>query len=181
LRVFPDWQFRGLTVGYTGANLAERILGSRTEANRKTMLDIQFDVYFKSFPQILNLQRKLTEFYNDKDTFLFPSGRILDFYGPDVEDFKLILAATGQGGGADYIQAGMVELVSRDAHALPVMQVHDEVDCYFPTEYSDSTIVTVLRAMCEEHSVLPGLKAPIKILRGKNWKEKEMRVLGKFS
>ena len=179
LRVFYDWTFRGKTVAFTGANLAERLLGSKTESNRKAMLELQWDIYFKSFPILNDFHRKLLAEIENEKVFRVPGGMILDLYGPDLDDAKISAAAVGQGGGAAFVQEAMSRFRLKTGLKF-FCQVHDDVNVLFPESTPDSEIVDIMKVMVEPSDLLPGMICPAKILRGKNWAESDMKNLGKI-
>lgn len=179
LRVFYDWQFRGKTVAFTGANLAERLIGNKTEASRKAMLEMQHDIYFKSFPILNDFHRKLLNEIENESVFHIPGGMVLDLYGPDLDDAKISAAAVGQGGGAAFTQEAEARLVDVLGD-VPFATVHDDMNFYFPESLNDSEIVDMMRVIVEPSKLLPGMICPAKVLRGKNWKESDMKNLGKI-
>jgi len=179
LKVFHDWTFRGKWVGFTGANLAERLLGSKTEANRKSMLEMQWDIYFKSFPILNEFHRKLLKEIEHASVFNIPGGMVLDLYGPDLDDAKISAAGVGQGGGAAFTQEATLRLVSQSGYT-PFATVHDDVNIYIEESRSDDEILDIMRILVEPSKILPGMICPAKVLRGKNWKESDMKALGKI-
>jgi hypothetical protein len=179
LRVFHDWQFRGKTVAFTGANLAERLLGSKTEVNRKAMLEMQWDIYFKSFPILNDFHRKLLNEIENETIFHIPGGMVLDLYGPDLDDAKISAAAVGQGGGAAFTQEAETRLVDHIGD-VPFATVHDDMNFYFAESMSDEKILDIMRIIVEPSTLLPSMICPAKVLRGKNWKESDMKLLGKI-
>lgn len=179
IRVFHDWMFRGKVVAFTGANLAERLLGSKTESNRKAMLDMQWDIYFKSFPILNDFHRKLLKTIESAKYFQIPGGMVLDLYGPDLDDAKISAAAVGQGGGAAFTQESEIRFY-KTTGLIPFATVHDDVNVYLPDSLSDAEVLDKMRVLVEPSEILPGMICPAKVLRGKNWKESEMKALGKI-
>jgi len=179
LRVFHDWMFRGKVVAFTGANLAERLIGSKTEANRKAMLDMQWDIYFKSFPILNEFHRKLLKTIEHASVFQIPGGMVLDLYGPDLDDAKISAAGVGQGGGAAFTQEAELRFYERTG-IIPFATVHDDMNIYFPESLTDEEILDKMKIIVEPSEVLPGMICPAKVLRGKNWKESDMKQLGKI-
>ncbi|CAB4142656.1 DNA-directed DNA polymerase, family A, palm domain containing protein [uncultured Caudovirales phage] len=179
LRIFHDWFFRGKMVAFTGANLAERLLGSKTEANRKAMLDMQWDIYFKSFPILNEFHRKLLKDVENAKVFKIPGGMVLDLYGPDLDDAKIAAAAIGQGGGAAFTQEAEIRFV-RGTDMIPFATVHDDLNILFPESCTDEEILDKMKLLVVPSELLPGMICPAKVLRGKNWKESDMKPLGKI-
>jgi hypothetical protein len=179
LKVFYDWRFRNKIVAFTGANLAERLLGSKTEANRKAMLEMQWDIYFKSFPILNDFHRKLLTTIENAKVFQIPGGMVLDLYGPDLDDAKICAAAVGQGGGAAFTQEAEIRFYERTG-MIPFATVHDDCNIYFPEQSTDDEILAIMKVLVEPSKILPGMICPAKVLRGKNWKESEMKALGKI-
>jgi hypothetical protein len=60
-RLEKDWDYRGGIVSFTGANLAERLFGDRSLANRKKALEIVEGTYFNAFFAIREWQMSVLE------------------------------------------------------------------------------------------------------------------------
>ena len=179
LKVFRDWKFRGKIVAFTGANIAERLLGAKTEANRAEMLKMQWDIYFNSFPILNTFHRKLLADIEHASTYKLPGGMVIDLYGPDLDDCKIAAAGVGQGGGAAFVQEAMLRFYDK-TQIVPFCQVHDDVNIYFPEKVSDEEVLDKMKVLVEPSTVLQGMICPAKVLRGKNWKENDMKGLGKI-
>lgn len=165
LRVYEDWTFRGNTVAFTGANLAERFFGSRTDANRRKALEIQEDLYFAQFPMLRTWHKRTLAFVEDHGYITSPCGRFLRLYGEDVDDAKMAFSFLGQGCGADHIQAIML-VYKRERDIIPDLMVHDEL--LFPIDkgWSDKQCKEFLVPMFSETFRFPGLSVPGQPKRG---------------
>ena len=165
LRVFKDWEYRGGIVAFTGANLAERLFGSKTYENRKRALDIQHDVYFRAFPMIPAWHRKVLREIEGTGRVTYPTGHFLRLYGSPEDDAKMGAAALGQGVGAAHVQGLLLRFV-RETARYPIMFVHDSLKFEIPREWSDARAKEFIDILGQESDRLPGLKTPYKSSRG---------------
>ncbi len=169
LRVYDDWEFRGKVVAFTGANLAERFFGSRTDENRRKALEIQEDLYFAKFPIIRQWHRKILAEIESSGVVHSTTGRLLRLYGEDLDDAKMAFSFRGQGGGADHIQAIMLLYGRRGI--IPDLMVHDSLLFEIPKCWANNVAVEFLRPMFSETWRFPGLAVPGKPKRGPNYGE----------
>jgi hypothetical protein len=178
-----DWYFGGGVVAFSGANLAERMFGSKSHENRRKALQIQEDVYFKNFPMLRILQRDELAKAEERGYVLSRTGRFLELHGTPEDNAKIIMAFHGQGTSADFVQEVMRRYWrahgSGDKYALPRMQVHDELDWDIPRKWADNKIVDHVTPMMEESKLLPGFICPITAKVGENWNENRMRKVHK--
>lgn len=173
LALYRDWTFRGKIVGFTGANLAERLFGDKTLANRKKALEIQEQVFAKAFPELRKWHRKILAEVEDSREVHSAAGRYLKLYGTDEEDAKMTAAFHGQGTSADHV-IGMMRRFKAETGRLPLMQVHDELDFEVPEEWADEKVKDFISLMGEETPRLPGFVSAFKAKVGSSWLEKEM-------
>ena len=166
-RLTRDWDYRGGIVSFTGANLAERLFGDRTLANRKKALQITEDIYFEKFWAIREWQMKVLEMA-EKGYVQSPVGRYLRLYGSPEDDAKMAVAFFGQGLGSDLIQAIMLRF-HRELNAIPSLMVHDSLVFEVDKAWSDEKVKEFISLMYEETALIPGLKAPGKAKRGPNY------------
>jgi hypothetical protein len=166
LVVFDDWEYRSGYVGFTGANLAERLFGDRSYEHRKEALALQ-ELYFKAFPSIREWHRKVSREIESTRRITSHTGRSLRLYGSPEDDLKLACAFLGQGGGADEVQEAMLRYQSLGKIAL--IQVHDELVFELPKEYTDSQVMKFFDVFCEPSAKFGGWRFPIEVSRGDNW------------
>lgn len=167
LRVFKDWEYCGGIVAFTGANLAERIFGSKTWENRKHALEIQHDLYFKYLPMIPQWHRKVLREIEETGMVRYPTGHFLRLYGTPEDNAKMGAAALGQGTGAHHLQ-GIILRYSRELQKTPILFVHDALDFEIPRSWTDTQAKEFISMMGEETDRLPGFKTPYKAFRGQN-------------
>lgn len=170
LRVYDDWEFRGKKVAFTGANLAERFFGSRTDANRKKALEIQEDLFFAAFPILRQWHKSVLASVEDQGYVRSPSGRFLRLYGEDVDDAKMAFSFLGQGVGADHIQAIMLTYW-RDMRVIPDLMVHDSLLFSIGKDWDTKDCMDFLQPMFSETFRFPGLAIPGKPKRGPSYGE----------
>lgn len=162
-----DWTFRGGYVTFTGANLAERIFGSKTLENRRKAHEIVEDIYFKQFFAIREWQMRVLE-QAESGLVKSPAGRVLKLYGSPEDDAKMAVAFFGQGVGADHARS-VILWRKRNEGLIPVLTVHDSVLQQFPSHWSDKQALEMVKSMQEETPLLPGFVNPGKAKRGKNY------------
>lgn len=167
LRVYRDWEYRGGVVGFTGANLAERLFGNKTRESRKAALELQ-ELVFDEFPWIRNTQRSVCRQIEEKRGVQLETGRFLPLFGSPEDDFKMGTAAVGQGGGADHMQSVMLRF-DEETGRIPLLVVHDEATFEIPKAWPNSQALEFIKLMEEPTSRMEGFwcKAPAK--RGPNW------------
>lgn len=172
LQVHRDWHYGGGIVAFTGANLSERLFGSRTRENRALALTLRRN-YTDSVPAIENWQRKQLEAIERLNITQHPStGRFLRLHDTPEENAKIGIAFLGQGGGAQYI-TGIMLRFWRELHEIPLMNVHDSLVFEKPMLWSDKECRDFISLMYEETPQMPGFKAPGKPSRGPNYGELE--------
>ncbi len=165
-----DWEFCGGVVCFTGANLAMRFFGDKSEPNRKKALDIQEDVYFKKFSMIRDWQRSVLDQIESRGYVQSPTGRFLRLYGSPRDNAKVGVATLGQGVGADHVEAVMIKFY-REFGVIPVLMVHDSLVFEIPKKWNDKKAYEFIRPMFDETFRLPGFKCPGKPQRGPNYGE----------
>lgn len=175
----PLWEFRGQVVCFTGANVAERLFGSKTFENRKKALDLQA-IYFDSFKEIPAWHRKTLDALNDSSFVRYPSGHSLEVVGQDVDVAKAAIAALGQGVGAVYVMANVCRLW-RETGQIPYLVVHDEINLELPRGITDDELLDTYRFMSRSHeNLLPGFMAPAGVYVGESWMEDSRDVPEEF-
>lgn len=168
LAVYKDWSFRGGVIAFTGANLAERLFGSRSLEHRRAALEISEGIYFTRFPMLRDWHRKVSAEIEDKRAVQSPTGRYLELYGTDEEDLKSAWSFLGQGTSADHVQGVMLRYW-RELRMLPYSQIHDELIFELPAAWSDKKVLDTLMLMEEETWRLANFRAPVKCKRGNTW------------
>ena len=165
----PLWHYRGGIVCFTGANLAERLFGSRTFENRQKALGIQ-EIYFERFASIRRWHQHLSAFIESHGYIQSHTGRYISLYGSPEDDLKLAAAFLGQGGGADIAQEAMLRYDALDE--LATLQVHDELLFEKPLDWTDRQCYDLMQIMSLPSERFPGLACPTKAYRGLRWRER---------
>lgn len=165
LVIYPDWEYAGGVVGFTGTNLARALCDDASWGSRKKALEIQ-EAYFGRFPQIRQWHRKVTE-AAERGYVNSITGRYLALRGSAEERAKECAAFWGQGGGADYVQRGMLALDA--AGYTPLLNIHDENVVEIPRSMSDTDAYDLMQLMAGEFPALPGFRCPVDIERGPNY------------
>lgn len=173
--VFPDWTFMGKIVTFTGSNLAKRAFRSATYENRKRALDIQ-TAYFKAFPKIRELHKRITAEVERERLVKPPSGLYVPSYGPAEDRLKQAVAIFGQQPVAHLTKVALVRS-TKQTDLSPRLQVHDSIFFYADRSLSLTKIKDVIAYLMEQEiDQLPGLKIPTEIKVGQNWADmKELR------
>lgn len=166
LYVYRDWEYCGGIVSFTGANLAERLFGSKSAENRRKALQISEEIYFKQLPQLRAWHRKVLREIEDTQRVQYPTGHFLRLYGRPEENAKVGMAAYGQGCGAHHVQGILLRFV-RTTGYVPIMFTHDSFDFEVPRTWSDKQANEFMYIMAEETDRFPGLKTPYKAARGR--------------
>lgn len=173
-RDLPEWKFRGGYVCFTGANIAERLLGNRSRENRAKALELQ-NIYLTEYPQIREFQQNVSEQIERTCEVRLPGGHRVELYGRKPEDdLKYAAALWGQGGGALYVDEGMLRFA--DLNEIMRIQCHDEYLFYVPLNWSDKQCLEFMQPMVQPSVILKhpnkrGFTCPAKVSRGPNWKE----------
>jgi len=163
------WEYGGGIVGFTGANLAERLFGDKSWESRKKALEIQDDLIFGGDLRIIReWQIKTLDEIESKGYVDLPNTQFLRLNGSPRDNAKVGLAFKGQGLGAVHAQATMLACI-RENKTLPLLQVHDSLVYAVNRSWSDRKVREFIAPMFGETSVLPGFKAPGKVKRGANY------------
>jgi len=163
------WEYGGGIVGFTGANLAERLFGDKTWESRKKALEIQDDLIFGGPLRIIReWQIKTLDEIDSRGYVDLPNTQFLRLNGNPRDNAKVGLAFKGQGLGAVHAQATMIYLIRENNH-LPLLQVHDSLVYAVNRSWSDRKVREFIAPMFGETPVLPGFKAPGKVKRGRNY------------
>ena len=163
------WEYGGGIVGFTGANLAERLFGDKSWESRKKALEIQDDLIFGGDLRIIReWQIKTLEEIESKGYVDLPNTQFLRLNGSPRDNAKVGLAFKGQGLGAVHAQATMLACI-RENKTLPLLQVHDSLVYAVNRSWSDRKVREFIAPMFGETDVLPGFKAPGKVKRGRNY------------
>jgi len=166
LLVYEDWVYRGGVVAFTGKNLAQRLYGDASYANRAKALKIQ-ETYYSSFPSIREWHKRLSHEIEKTSQVVSATGRYLRLYGTRADDLKLAAAFLGQGGGADEVQECMLRYA--DVGHVAILQVHDELVFEVPREWSDDKVLQFFELFCYPSERFGGIVFPIEVSRGENW------------
>ena len=176
--LFRDWDYAGGLVSFTGANLAERLFGSKTLEHRKMALQLQ-ELYFAEYPFTLirPWQKKISHMIQDRHYIQSKTGRYLDLDGTPDENLKTACAFIGQGQGSDFVQEKILDYW-RNNKLLWTMFVHDEaVFDYIPQEWDSKKVGEFLLPFTTESKRFPGFVCPFKVKVGPSWGEtKEITV-----
>jgi len=163
------WEYGGGIVGFTGANLAERLFGDKSWESRKKALEIQDDLIFAGELKIIRQwQIKVTAIIESDKVVTLPNGQFLRLNGNPRDNAKVGFAFMGQGFGSIHAQATMLACI-RENKTLPLLQVHDSLVYAVNRSWSDRRVREFIEPMFGETSVLPGFKAPGKVKRGRNY------------
>lgn len=163
---YPEWRFKGKTVCFTGANLAERLFGDKTRVSRAKALKLQ-KIYLDAYP-IRQFQMDLAKKVEAQGFMSLPSGHRLPLYGRQEEDdLKMAAAMLGQGGGALYAQEGMLRFKKQGS--IMVIQCHDEFVFEIPETWADTQCLEFLQPMVKKSEQLPGFTCPAKAKWGNSW------------
>lgn len=160
------WEYRGGYVSFTGANLAERIFGDKSLANRTRALQIQ-EAYFRTHPGVRRWQQEVSREVERTRAIRSYTGRSLQLYGTPEDDLKLACAFLGQGGGADEVQEAMLRYQAIGHTAL--LQVHDELVFEAPADWTDSEIKKFFSIFSAPSERFDGREFPVDIQKGMNW------------
>lgn len=172
LLVFEDWTFCGKVVTFTGANLARRAFGTASRENRKRALDIQV-AYFKAFPKLRELQKRITTEIERERMVKPPSGLFVPSYGFPEDRLKTALAIFGQQPVAHLTKLALIE-ARKQADLSAIMQVHDALVFYCDRGMNGNRIREIVQAlMVRETASMPGLVIPVDIKTGLNWADME--------
>lgn len=166
LLLLGDWQYGGGTVGFTGANLAQTLFGSKTFEFRAKALRVQ-EIVTSRFPSIREWQKSVTQWVQRKGYVQSCTGRYLELHGTDYEKAKYACAFFGQGESADFVQAHMVRLWKENGR-VPILQGHDELIYEGPKEWDRREVVEALKGF-EEESCIKGFVVPMKFKMGPSW------------
>ena len=171
-----EWTYMGKVVAFTGANLAQRLFGDKSYANRKKALEIQEDIYFKAFPGIRDWHRRALASTEDSRCVKAPTGRFLRLNDTPEKNAKITAAALGQGVGAAHVQSVMLEYDEKFGQIF-MGQIHDALLGSFPKAGGFKAIYDRMKHMEMETSLLPGFHAPVKIEVGERWNQmKELHM-----
>jgi len=165
------WEYAGGIIGFTGANLAERLFGDKKEESRRKALEIQDDIIFAGDLRIIReWQIKVSREIESKGFLQLPNTHGLRMLGSAHKNFKVGLAFLGQGFGAMHAQATMLEMIRRsEKNHLPLLQVHDSLVYAVLREWPDQQVREFMVPFFSETPLIPGFKAPGKVKRGRNY------------
>ena len=166
--IAKEWTFHGKVVAFTGSNLAQRLFKSKSFENRRKALEIQEGIYFKAFPQIRAWQQRALGEAEAKGYVSSPAGRFLRLYDTPEKNAKVIVAFLGQGVGASHVQSIMLQYNERHGTVF-LGQIHDALLAEFPLAGGYKQILSTMKEMEEETSLLPGFRCPCKVEVGKHW------------
>ena len=177
--ITKEWTFEGRVIAFTGANIAERLFGSKTDENRKRALMIQEDIFNKNFPVVRQWQKKVLAEAEGKSYVRSLVGRTLDLYDKPEDNAKIILTIQMQGVSSDHVQA-IIRRMYLERGALPLGIVHDEGIYEVPKSWSNKKALEFMALMGEDTKILPGFKCAAKIARAPNWGEagKKSAIIG---
>lgn len=169
--VYSDWRFRGLTVTFTGVNLALRAFGSKDWGSRAKALDIMRRYIDVAYPKLREVQRRITREV-ESGMVKAPHGYALRLYDRTPEDIiKTAMAFFGSNPIAHYLKLSLLN-IENHPHMVPAIPVHDEHVFYVDKRW-DPTVVKkwITEAMVFETPEMPGFSMPIKLKVGPNWKD----------
>jgi hypothetical protein len=165
------WEYAGGVIGFTGANLAERLFGDKREESRRKALEIQDDIIFAGDLRIIReWQIKVSRQIEVSKFLQLPNTHGLRMLGSPHKNFKVGLAFLGQGFGAMHAQATMLEMIRRtESLHLPLLQVHDSLVYAVSRDWPDQQVREFMVPFFSETPLIPGFKAPGKVKRGRNY------------
>lgn len=172
--VIPEWTFQGKTATFTGVNLARRAWGSATYENRRRALEVR-QKYLKTFPGILELQKRITKQTEQYGVVRPPNGYALLSYGFPEDRIKTALAVWGSQPIAHLSKLALLSLwdaYENGRPMWPVLQIHDEIITYVEDSVPPEQAVAWIReAMEVETAEMPGFVCPADGSFGPNWKD----------
>lgn len=163
--LYPDWETSEGVVGFTGINLAQRLFGKATDANRIEALKIQ-EKYAGQFPSIRKWHKSLLE-YAEKGFIQSGSGRYLELHGGFEERLKTAASFLGQGGLIDVIQESMLKY--RAMGHKPLLNMHDELAFELPRIWQPKKIYDFMQVMAEPSKIFEGFSCPVDVKTGENF------------
>lgn len=165
------WEYAGGVIGFTGANLAERLFGDKKEESRRKALEIQDDIIFAGDLRIIReWQIKVSRQIEVSKFLQLPNTHGLRMLGSPHKNFKVGLAFLGQGFGAMHAQATMLEMIKKsEKNHLPLLQVHDSLVYAVRRDWPDQQVREFMVPFFSETPLIPGFKAPGKVKRGRNY------------
>lgn len=185
--VFPDWQFRGRIVTFTGINLANRVWGEASYENRHKALEYT-ERYIGDgkalpsdfgkwpvgpYPRIRDLQRRIWSQCETERMVRPPHGYALLSFGHDEDRMKQAAAVWGSNPIAHFTKLALLKLAPKEwkgAERYPFLQCHDEILCAVSNKSDPQEAGAWLRAnMSFETPEMPGLVLPCDVTYGKNW------------
>jgi hypothetical protein len=171
--VSDDWQFRGSVVTFSGVNLAKRAFGEATYSNRKKALEAaeRYIGRTGAFPMVRDLQKRITAQVEREGAVQVPEGYYLYSYDRTPEDqLKTAASMFGQSPVAHRLKLSLLNL---EAHPrlVPILPVHDENLVLASEEYDPKEVKKwIQEAMEVETPEMPGLRIPVKVRHGKDWR-----------
>lgn len=169
-----DWLFHGQIVAFNGIRLAEELFKDRSWESRRKALLIQEDIFFKRFGAIREWQQKILDDAESAGRLRSTPGTMYRLYGTPYEQAKVIAAWFGQGESALSMH-GLMLKYARTTGYIPTLQVHDEMDFELPSSWTDKQVLEFYEIFAGEDGRLPGFHCPIKVSRGKCWKEADKK------
>lgn len=160
------WIFQGKVVSFTGSKLAQQLFKDKSFESRKKALEIQEDIYFKTFPMIREWQRRELTKWGELGYVMSPAHRFLRLNDIPEKNGKLIVAFLGQGVGASHAQAMMLRFY-REKGIVFNSHIHDSFVFEWKPDFGE--IWGLKEFMEGETPLLPGFKCPAVPEVGINW------------
>ncbi len=166
--VYPDWKFDGSVVTFTGVNLARRVYGKASLANRAKVNGL-IARYFAAFPSIRAVQRAITREVEANHAIRTPSGHYCILMGTGEEKLKTAASIMGSEPVA-YITKVAILRAAADGRLRVVLQVHDELVFEVPRNIHPRIAARWVRDYLETPTEqMPGLSIPCEVSVGENW------------
>lgn len=174
LVVHTDWECGGGLVCYTGVNLADRLFGGHSFAQRKLALEIQERFFALPGGRELRLVHRYVAEQAEKGFVSSHTGRYLKLVGSMGDRIKDGSAHLGQG-LTDYVQEAILKY--HRAGEIPYMMVHDELIFNRPRGETDRQHWEFMQVMKEPSALFEGFSTPIEVKVGDRWGQMREIVL----
>lgn len=172
--VYDKWTFKNKIVTFTGANLAERVYGSKTNENRKKALEISIK-YFERFGGVRAFQQEVSRSCEKEGVVRTPLGYVLLSFGEDDDRMKIAQGVQQQNPIAHITKLALLNCWKRwqrQGLQRPVLQVHDEILCYTRENVDPAAAKAWLQEDMEvTMAEVPGLLIPAEPSTGLNWRD----------
>lgn len=167
LLIYEDWEYNGRIVGFNGINLAERLFGSASVANRRKALKAQA-TFAKLIPAAQRAQKRIMR-DSLKGYVVTPSGHLLKLYNDERENIKQALAMNGQCTLSAYMQETIK--IYAELPYKPVIFIHDEIGMLVPEHWTRKQCADYIADGSHESKLIPGFRCPVDMEWGPSYGE----------